>query len=124
MTLTDLQPWVSPMLFALSMFYTWVTTRDKDNSQHIKAVEEALSKRIAEHAARLAEHQTKLEHLQTVQAHMPTHKDMAELQRTVAALTAVQTAANEELKGARASIELVRNFLMNNPIPKTLTTGH
>jgi hypothetical protein len=86
MQLSDLLPWFNPGLAVASAIYTWVATRDKDNSQHIKAVEEAMTKRLAEHASQLAEHNLRLEHVQTVQAHMPTHKDVSDLRTELAAL--------------------------------------
>jgi hypothetical protein len=55
-----------------SMIYTWIATRDKDNSQHIKAVEEVLSARIADHAVRL-------ERLEGDMKHQPSHSDMAKI---------------------------------------------
>lgn len=55
-----------------SMIYTWIATRDKDNTQHIKAVEAVLSGLIAEHTVRL-------ERLEGDAKHRPTHQDMDRL---------------------------------------------
>ena len=47
----------------ISMIYTWIATRDKDNSQHIKAVEAALGEVIALHASRIDRLETDVKHL-------------------------------------------------------------
>lgn len=56
----------------MSMIYTWIATRDKDNSQHIKAVESVLSAQIAEQAVRL-------ERLEMEVKHRPSHDDLSKL---------------------------------------------
>ncbi|WP_374584441.1 hypothetical protein [Ideonella dechloratans] len=113
MQLSDLLPWFNPGLAVASALYTWVATRDKDNSQHIRAVEEAMTKRLAEHAAQLAEHNLRLEHVQTVQAHMPTHRDVADLQAELAALRSQQAATGEDVKVIRNAVDSLRDYLMS-----------
>lgn len=111
--LNDLLPWFNPGLAVVSAIYTWVATRDKDNSQHIRAVEEAMTKRLAEHAAQLAEHNLRLEHVQTVQAHMPTHREVADLQAELAALRSQQASTGEDVKVIRNAVDSLREYLMS-----------
>ena len=112
MQLNDLLPWFNPGVAVASAIYTWVATRDKDNSQHIQAVEEAMTKRLAEHASQLAEHNLRLEHVQTVQAHMPTHKDVSDLRTELAALRTQQAATGQDVKVIRDSVDSLREYLM------------
>ena len=112
MQLSDLLPWFNPGLAVASAIYTWVATRDKDNSQHIKAVEEAMTNRLAAHAAQLAEHNRRLEHVQTVQEHTPTHKDFSDLRSELSSLRAQQAATGQDVKVIRDSVESLREYLM------------
>lgn len=113
MQLSDLLPWFNPGLAVASAIYTWVATRDKDNSQHIQAVEDALSRRLAEHASQLAEHKLRLEHVQTVQQHMPTHKDVSDLRTEVSSLRASMQATSHDVTVVRDGVESLREYLMN-----------
>lgn len=113
MNFDTLLPWFNPAVAMISVIYTWVATRDKDNSQHIKAVEEALSRKLVEHAAQLTEHQLRLEHLLTVQQHLPTHKDVADLRTEMSALKERQNATVQAVDVMCRSVDSLREYLMN-----------
>lgn len=121
---------VGGVLVALaSAAYTWIATRDKDNSQHIKAVEQALGEEIAKHGSRLQTLESAQQHLvgqqefgrlekemeavQTTLKHMPTQDEMAELQGDMKAVKATQEGMRIELQTARRSLERIEDFLLN-----------
>ena len=118
MTFTDLLPWFNPVMAIASLIYTWVATRDKDNSKHIKAVEDALSKRIADHAVQLSEQRLTIEGIKAEQRHMPTHRDISALQERLAGIERMGAMQAEQIKAVFGSIESLREFLLANPIPK------
>jgi predicted nucleic acid-binding Zn-ribbon protein len=121
---------IGGVLLALgSAAYTWIATRDKDNSQHIKAVEKALGEEIAKHGNRLQTLESAQKHLvgqqefgrlekemekvQTTLKHMPTQDEIAELQGDMKAVKATQEGMRVELQTARRSLERIEDFLLN-----------
>lgn len=89
----------------MSAIYTWVATRDKDNSAHIKAVEEALGKRMTEHASRI-------DRIETAVQYMPTPQQMSELQGDVQAMQATQEAIQRDIHTVRTSLTRIEDFLL------------
>lgn len=121
---------VGGVLLALgSAIYTWIATRDKDNSQHIKAVEKTLGEAIAKHGVRLQTLEGSLKRLvgqrefvqlekdmkvvQTTLEHMPTQDEMTELQGDMKAVKAAQEGMRTELQTVRRSLERIEDFLLN-----------
>jgi predicted nucleic acid-binding Zn-ribbon protein len=112
-----------------SAIYTWIATRDKDNSQHIKAVEKTLGEEIAKHGSRLQTLESGQKHLvsqtdfgrlekdletvQTTLKHMPTQDEMSELQGDMKAVKASQEGLQREFQTARRSLERIEDFLLN-----------
>ncbi|MBL8370036.1 MAG: hypothetical protein JNK28_01455 [Burkholderiaceae bacterium] len=88
-----------------SAIYTWIATRDKDNSQHIKAVETALQTKIAEHASRI-------DRLESDMAHVPSTSAVTELLSDLKAMQATQEAAHREMHGMRLAINRIEDFLL------------
>lgn len=89
----------------ISMIYTWIATRDKDNSQHIKAVETALSSKIAEHA-------TRIDRLESDMEHVPNSALLGELMSDLKAMQATQEAGHREMHGMRLAINRIEDFLL------------
>lgn len=87
--------------------YTWIATQDKDNSQHIKAVETALGNVLAEHASRL-------DKVETALTYMPSKDDMSELKGDMKALRESQRGVRSELAGMKASVDRMNEYLLNN----------
>lgn len=85
--------------------YTWVATRDKDNSQHISAVEQALGKVLAEHDGRLSRMETQMHF-------MPTPERIAQLQGDIREVQATQEAIQREMASMRQSTNRIENFLL------------
>lgn len=88
-----------------SMIYTWIATRDKDNSQHIKAVETALGKVIGEHAGRI-------DRIEAEMRHLPGQDEMTALMSDVKGMKAAQDASLREAHGLRISINRIEDFLL------------
>ncbi len=88
-----------------SAIYTWIATRDKDNSQHIKAVESALGTKIADHASRIDRIESDIKHL-------PSVSDVSELVSDLKAMQATQEAAHREMHGMRLAINRIEDFLL------------
>ena len=107
--LESLRTWMhSIAVFAIpaaSAVYTWVATRDKDNSQHIKAVETALSARIADHASRI-------DRLESDMEHVPGSSELSKLMSDLKAMQATQEAAQREMHGMRLSVNRIEDFLL------------
>jgi hypothetical protein len=95
-----------------SVVYTWIATRDKDNSQHIKAVESALGTRIAEQLARLQDHATRIDRLEGEIKHVPNNSEFGELLSDLRAMQATQDAAHREMHGMRLAINRIEDFLL------------
>lgn len=87
--------------------YTWIATQDKDNSQHIKAVETALGNVLAEHASRL-------DKVETALLHLPTQNELSELQGDMKAVKEAQQGVRSELAGVKSSVDRMFEFLLNN----------
>jgi len=98
---------LGPLSAVGAAIYTWIATQDKDNSQHIKAVETALSKALAEHASRL-------DKVETALTYMPSKDDMSELKGDVKALKESQIGVRSELSGIKASVDRMNEYLLNN----------
>lgn len=89
----------------VSMIYTWIATRDKDNSQHIKAVETALGDVIAQHASRI-------DRLESDVKHLPGQEDFGSLMAEWKGMKATQDATHREMHGMRLSINRIEDFLL------------
>lgn len=85
--------------------YTFIATRDKDNSQHIKAVEEALTKAISEHAHRLSSMEMQMRF-------MPTPQQLSELQGDMQSVQTAQEAIQREISATRKSVDRIEDFLL------------
>lgn len=88
-----------------SVIYTWIATRDKDNSQHIKAVETALGTKIANHASRI-------DRLESDVKHLPSSTEISELLSDLRAMQATQEASHREMHGMRLAINRIEDFLL------------
>lgn len=89
-----------------SIVYTWIATRDKDNSQHIKAVETALGAQIATHAGRIDRIESELKHL-------PSKDDISGLRSDMRAMQAELEATQREVQGMRSSVTRIEDYLLN-----------
>lgn len=76
--------------------YTWVATRDKDNSMHIKAVEAALNEAIARH-------QSRIEQLEVNLRHLPRADQFADMKGEMRALQSSQEALMRDVAATRTS---------------------
>ena len=88
-----------------SAIYTWIATRDKDNTVHIKAVEEAMTKQMAMLHSRT-------ERLETKFQYMPTPQQMSELQGDVQAMQATQEAIQRDMTTVRLALNRIEDFLL------------
>ena len=88
-----------------SAIYTWIATRDKDNTVHIKAVEEALGKQIAALLSRT-------DKLETQVQYMPTPQQMSELKGDMQAMQATQEAIQRDMTTVRVSLNRIEDFLL------------
>ena len=86
--------------------YTFVATRDKDNSQHIKAVETALTKVIGEHA-------TRIDRVETQMQYMPTPQQMSDLKGDVQAMQAAQEALLRDIHTIRLTTTRIEDYLLS-----------
>lgn len=102
---TTLQILAVVVMPIISMIYTWIATSDKDNSQHIKAVEAALGEVIAKHASRI-------DRLEAEVRHLPGSDEMTALMSDVKGMKAAQEAALRESHGLRLSINRIEDFLL------------
>ena len=88
-----------------SMAYTWIATRDKDNTVHIKAVEEALGKQMAALLSRT-------DKLETQVKYMPTPQQLSELQGDMQAMQATQEAIQRDMTTVRISLNRIEDYLL------------
>ena len=88
-----------------SAIYTWIATRDKDNTVHIKAVEEAMTKQMAMLHSRTDRLETKIQY-------MPTPQQMSELQGDMQAMQATQEAIQRDITTVRISQNRIEDFLL------------
>ncbi len=88
-----------------SVVYTWIATRDKDNTVHIKAVEEAMAKQLTVLHSRTERLETKIEY-------MPTPQQMSELQGDMQAMQATQEAIQRAITTVRISQNRIEDFLL------------
>lgn len=86
--------------------YTFIATRDKDNSQHIKAVEATLNKVIAEHAASIARMEMQIRY-------MPTPDQIAELREDMQGVKATQEAIQRDVQAMRTATNRIEDFLLS-----------
>ena len=87
--------------------YTFVATRDKDNSQHIKAVEVALTKAIGESVSRL-------DRIEMQMRYMPTPDQISALQGDMQGMKAMQEALKNEIHLTRQAASRIEDFLLSN----------
>ena len=85
--------------------YTWIATRDKDNAQHIKAVEVALTAAVAAHTSRI-------ERLENDIKHLPTQPEFSELQGDMRAMKATQEAIQRETHTVRLALTRIEDHLL------------
>ncbi|WOI47731.1 DUF2730 family protein [Acidovorax sp. BLS4] len=88
-----------------SAIYTWIATRDKDNTVHIKAVEEAMAKEMAALKSRTDKLETRVQY-------MPTPQQMSELQGDVQAMQATQDAIQRDMTTVRITLNRIEDFLL------------
>ena len=88
-----------------SMIYTWIATRDKDNSQHIKAVESALGAQIVLHTGRIDRIESELKHL-------PSKDDIADIKADLKGMQSDQAAVHRDLQALRMSNSRLEDFLL------------
>ena len=88
-----------------SVAYTWIATRDKDNTVHIKAVEEGMAKQMAVLHSRT-------DRLETQIQYMPTPQQMSELQGDMQAMQATQEAIQRDITTVRISQNRIEDFLL------------
>lgn len=88
-----------------SVIYTWIATRDKDNTVHIKAVEEAMAKQLSVLHSRT-------DRLETQIQYMPTPQQMSELQGDMQAMQATQEAIQRDITTVRISQNRIEDFLL------------
>lgn len=88
-----------------SAIYTWIATRDKDNTVHIKAVEKAMGDAIAVLHSRTDKLETRVQY-------MPTPQQMSELQGDVQAMQATQEAIQRDMTTVRISLNRIEDFLL------------
>lgn len=88
-----------------SAIYTWIATRDKDNTVHIKAVEEALGKQIVALLSRT-------DKLETQVQYMPTPQQMSELKGDMQAMQATQESIQRDITTVRVSLNRIEDFLL------------
>ena len=88
-----------------SVAYTWIATRDKDNTVHIKAVEEGMAKQMAVLHSRT-------ERLETQFQFMPTPQQMSQLQGDVQAMQATQEAMQRDVTTVRLALHRIEDFLL------------
>ena len=94
------------ILGTLAVFaYTWIATRDKDNTKHIKAVEEVLNSKVAECSNRLVNVEQALKY-------MPSQDEISELQGDMKAIKANQEATQREWHTIRLSLNRIEDFLL------------
>lgn len=103
---TWLQVFAVVVMPICSIVYTWIATRDKDNSQHIKAVETALGAQIATHAGRIDRIESELKHL-------PSKDDISGLRSDMRAMQAELEATQREVQGMRSSVTRIEDYLLN-----------
>jgi Protein of unknown function (DUF2730) len=84
--------------------YTYLATQDKDNSKHIKAVEDTLAKAISEHASRIDKMETQIKF-------MPTPQQLADMQGDLKAMKAIQDSMREDTRLMRAGLTRIEDFL-------------
>ena len=88
-----------------SAIYTWIATRDKDNTVHIKAVEKSMSEALAQLHSRTDKLETKVQY-------MPTPQQMSELQGDMQAMQATQEAIQRDVVTVRMSLNRIEDFLL------------
>lgn len=89
----------------VGIVYTWVATRDKDNSMHIKAVEAALNDAIARH-------QSRIEQLEVSMRHLPRADEFSDMKGEMRAMQAAQEALLRDVTATRTAVTRIENFLM------------
>ncbi|EPD41327.1 DUF2730 family protein [Delftia tsuruhatensis] len=93
------------LLPVATAIYTWIATRDKDNTVHIKAVEEAMGKQMAALLSRT-------DKLETQVKYMPTPQQLSELQGDMQAMQATQEAIQRDMTTVRISLNRIEDYLL------------
>ncbi|WP_422099107.1 DUF2730 family protein [Variovorax sp.] len=88
-----------------SAIYTWVATRDKDNTQYIQAVEQTLGKQLGEHAGRMSR-------LETQMQYMPTPERISQLQSDIRSVQAGQEGMQREMTSMRQATNRIETYLL------------
>ena len=78
-----------------SMAYTWIATRDKDNTAYIKAVEKTLGDEIVRHRSRL-------EQLEVNLSHLPRADD----------ISGMQESQLRDIHATRTAVTRIEDFLL------------
>ena len=88
-----------------TLVYTWIATRDKDNSEHIRKVEIALDAAVASNMARITA-------IEQAMIHMPRAAETAGLKGDLRAMEANVSAMLRELAATRAGMMRIEDFLL------------
>ncbi|MCL2524569.1 MAG: DUF2730 domain-containing protein [Betaproteobacteria bacterium] len=105
---------VSLFIAGCGAIYTWIATRDRDNTVRIEAVEKTLGKRIAVHGEQLARLEKDVEVLRVSLENIPTKDELAHLQGDLKEVRAVGNATREEIRTIRQSLSRIEDFLLHN----------
>jgi uncharacterized coiled-coil protein SlyX len=93
---------VLPMV---SIVYTWIATRDKDNSKHIKAVEATLNEAVARHQSRIEQMEVNLRHL-------PRADELADVRAEMSSMQATQESLLRDMQATRSAVTRIETFLL------------
>lgn len=100
---------VNTVATGAAFIYTFIATRDKDNSTHIKAVEDTLSKAIALQSSRLDKIETHI-------TNAPSPKQFYDLQSEVREIAATQESIKSDSRATREAVTRIESYLINRNI--------
>ena len=92
-----------------SMAYTWIATRDKDNTAYIKAVEKTLGDEIVRHRSRL-------EQLEVNLSHLPRADDISGMKATISRMQAMQESQLRDIHATRTAVTRIEDFLLKQAV--------
>ena len=101
-----LKEWLGLAALAISVggfIYAWLTSRSKDNSDHLKAVDTTLG----DHALRIQAIEGEIKHL-------PAKDDVNDLKLALAQLGGTVGRLDESLNGISRTVRRVEDFLMKS----------
>lgn len=104
MTFTFLKEWLGLIALAISFLgtvYAWLTTRSKENSEHLSK----LSGTVDNHKERIQKIESEL-------AHLPSKDDVTALRLAISDMGGTIGRLDEGMKGIKNTIGRVENFLM------------